>query len=173
MEQTKKNPKKGEEPISQEFSRRIIEYLSKEKISKEKFSKLLGLGHQTLSSALKGGNVARRTKIKIERHLSKYEKGEATIKRIDNQIPMPEVTGKEKPTIPEKMLDMIFLEFKLAADQVNSSLTTLANAGVGDRIAFRKLFKKEFEKLHTLTRALSSESMMVRVKQESGKTQLP
>lgn len=92
---------------------------------------------------------------------------------ISKEIPMPEITGKEKPEIDPIRLQCSLVQFKIGTDVLIPALTLFTNSDVGSRAALHAKFGKEFQTLFVLTRALSSESMLAIVKKDLRKETLP
>ncbi len=149
-------------PLDENAISLIHNFMDKNNCNMTKVADIAGIPRSTFGDMMRGNNVSRRNRKKIEEF---FKKGES----YENSIPMPEIKGNEEPSISKEDIYIIFAQFKIGADLLVPALKALANSDVGTRSLLHKKFGREWQELYSLIRALASESMREIVKRETGK----
>jgi hypothetical protein len=123
-------------------------------------AKNIGINRSTLTDALRPGHAINS---KTRAILTDFVKGKTA--KPDAILPTT-VRGDEKPEVSALELAVLQSNFSVGVNVLLPVLKRLFEIDSGTRIAFHKAFSKEIDELHTLGRALTSESVHAVVKKE-------
>ncbi len=136
--------------------------------TKTAWANAIKLPRSTLSDILTGGNVSHKSMQKINKFIEYMD-----LITTEIEVKTPVIGGDELPLMSEETLQQLTQQFNYGVVIVIESLKRFVNADVGSRKVFHNTFRDEFKDLHTLVRAISSESVLLKVKSELGKNILP
>jgi len=166
--------RKDEELLREPILNFLMKYMKKKKLNKTEMATELGLKRSTFCDFLNGVSTRKTGKNLIYEFVRQHG-GEDLFKqqRLESVGIDVNINGKEKPQISQDRLQMLLTQIKSAADMIISPMKEIANAGVGDRVAFRQLLRLELDQIRILSSALASEQMLANVKKELCKDKVP
>lgn len=165
--------RRGNTPLSSEELQWLSDFMAKNKLKKMQVAEQISIPKSTFSDILSGKPFLKKNKHKIRDFIRKMKEQAAVAQggKIITESFVP--LGESKPSIPDKKMMLLLVEFNGGADMAISAMTYIVNAKFGDRKFLREILGEKLDILRRLSRALSSEDQLKDVKQELGRETLP